>query len=106
MKEREMASTLAREVANWLSNDEAQLKFVYGHEVQDEDLEEVLAASVQVLRSFLVKKKLFAMFFRSVSVTPTSTLQTLRPKLPPSRMPMGRKSLWRGLSGASHAIWW
>merc|ERR1719327_1795407 len=47
MKEREMARTLAREVANWLSNDEAQLKFVYGHEVQDEDLEEVLAASVQ-----------------------------------------------------------
>ena len=62
MKEREMASSLAREVANWLSNDEAQLKFVYGHEVQDEDLEEVLAASVQVLRSFLVKITLCNVF--------------------------------------------
>ena len=48
MKVKKMANSLASEVTNWLSDDEAQLKFVYGHEVHDEDLEEVLAASVQV----------------------------------------------------------
>jgi len=47
MKVKKMANSLASEVTNWLSDDEAQLKFVYGHEVHDEDLEEVLAASVQ-----------------------------------------------------------
>lgn len=51
MKVKKMANSLASEVTNWLSDDEAQLKFVYGHEVHDEDLEEVLAASVQVLRN-------------------------------------------------------
>ena len=55
MKEREKASSMSREATKWLSNDEAQFKFVYGHEVQDEDLEDVLAASVQVLRSFLLQ---------------------------------------------------
>ena len=56
MKERDVETNLARELTNWLSDDEAQLKFVYGHEVQDEDLEEVQAASNQVLRSFLAPK--------------------------------------------------
>ena len=51
MKVKKMANSLASEVTNWLSDDEAQLKFVYGHEVQDEDFEEVMAASVQVLRN-------------------------------------------------------
>ena len=45
------------------------------------------------------------MFCRSVSVTPTSILQTLRLKFSPSRMQMDKKSSWRGLWGASHAIW-
>ena len=48
MKEKEMTGRLASEVKNWLADDEAQLKFVFGHEVGDEDLDEVLAASVQV----------------------------------------------------------
>ena len=55
MKVKKMANSLASEVTNWLSDDEAQLKFVYGHEVHDEDLEEVLAASVQVLRNYLLQ---------------------------------------------------
>jgi len=38
---------LARRLGDWLSNDEEQLKFVFGHEVQDEDLEEVQKASIQ-----------------------------------------------------------
>ena len=53
MKERDIETNMARELANWLSDDEAQLKFVYGYEVEDEDLEEVLAASNQVLSCFL-----------------------------------------------------
>ena len=53
-----MVSSLASEVAKWLANDEAQLKFVYGHEVQDEDLEEVLAASVQVFQRISCSKNL------------------------------------------------
>ena len=56
MKERDIETNLARELTNWLSDDEAQLKFVYGHEVEDEDLEEVLAASNQVVRSFMGTK--------------------------------------------------
>ena len=96
MKEREMVPCLASEVAKWLANDEAQLKFVYGHEVQDEDLEEVLAASVQVFRKISCFGKICS-FCRSVSVTPTSILQTLCRKLPASRMLMDKKSLWRGL---------
>jgi len=47
MKERVKETNLAIKLANWLSNDEAQLKFVYGYEVEDEDLEQVLAASNQ-----------------------------------------------------------
>ena len=95
MKGNEIGSSLASEVANWLANDEAQLKFVFGHEVQDEDLEEVQAASVQVFEGFPAPKS--CSFCRSVSVTPTSTLKTLRRKSPPSRMQMGKQSLWRGL---------
>ena len=56
MKKRDMETNLARELTNWLSDDEAQLKFVYGHEVEDEDLEEVQAASNQVVRNFLAPK--------------------------------------------------
>ena len=61
MKGKEIVSSLASEVANWLANDEAQLKFVFGHEVQDEDLEEVQAASVQVFKGLIScsKKLLF-----------------------------------------------
>ena len=56
MKEKEMESSLAREVMEWLSDDEGQLKFVFGHEVQDEDLEEVQQASLQVVKSLFLQK--------------------------------------------------
>ena len=55
MKEKEMESSLAGEVMEWLSDDEGQLKFVFGHEVQDEDLEEVQRASLQVVKSLFLQ---------------------------------------------------
>ena len=47
---------LARRIGDWLSNDEEQLKFVFGHEVQDEDLEEVQRASGQVAKGLIQLK--------------------------------------------------
>ena len=47
---------LARRIGDWLSNDEEQLKFVFGHEVQDEDLEEVQRASGQVVKGLIQLK--------------------------------------------------
>ena len=49
---------MARRLGDWLSNDEEQLKFVFGHEVQDEDLEEVQKAWIQVVKgSYLIQLK-------------------------------------------------
>ena len=103
MKEKEMESSLAREVMEWLSDDEGQLKFVFGHEVQDEDLEEVQRASLQVVKSLLQP---FATISRIVCVTRTSIFQPVRLRSPASKMRMDRGSLWKGLLGASRAIWW
>ena len=94
MKEKEMERSLAREVMEWLSDDEGQLKFVFGHEVQDEDLEEVQQASLQVVKSLLQP---FTTISRIVFVTRTSILKTLRLRLPASKMRMDRGSHWRGL---------
>ena len=50
---------LARRMGDWLSNDEEHLKFVFGHEVQDEDLEEVQRASGQVVKGILHQKNFY-----------------------------------------------